>query len=45
MNNKKLSKQELRDMLKIMIGLLTAEQKKQYDDKVTKILFNKTEIW
>jgi hypothetical protein len=45
MNNKKLSKQELRDMLKIMIGLLTDKQKKQYDDKVAEILFNKTEIW
>ena len=32
MNIQQMSKYELRDMLKIMIGLLTEEQKKQFND-------------
>jgi hypothetical protein len=32
MNIQQMSKYELRDMLKIMIGLLTKKQKKQFND-------------
>ena len=41
MHIEKMSKYELRDMLKIMVGLLTDEQKKQFNDKVSEIFFNK----
>ena len=32
MNIQQMSKYELRDMLKIIIGLLTEEQRKQFND-------------
>ena len=32
MNIKQMNKYELMDMLKIMVGLLTEEQKKQFND-------------